>query len=126
MENRRLNPQHRHKSYRKKKNGRNFRRTKCDSINLGGRIGRRVVKKHRIEWIDLQDPFEINCESDHISSEIKSKLCAQKQPKFVPRAPVASNAAGSSVAVSNDNYVRELYLSDPEVSAAGDLSQVSA
>ena len=62
----------------------------------------------------------------HISSEIKSKFCAQKQPKFVPRAPVASNAAGSSVAVSNDNYVRELYLSDPEVSAAGDLSQVSA
>ncbi len=64
--------------------------------------------------------------SDHTSSEIKSKLCAQKQPNFIALAPVASNAARSSVAVSNDNYVRELYLSDPEVSGAGDLSQVRA
>jgi hypothetical protein len=99
---------------------------KCDSINLGGRIGRRVVKKHRVEWIDQQDLFEINCESNHISLEIKSKLSAQKEPNFVATAPLASNAAGSSVAVSNDNSVRELYRSDPEVSGAGDLTQVSA
>jgi hypothetical protein len=100
--------------------------TNCDSINLGGRIGRRVVKKHRVEWTDLQDPFEINCESDHISSEIKSNLCAQKQPNFVAPAPLASDAAEFSVAVSHANYVRELYLSDPEVSGASDSFQVSA
>ncbi len=53
-----------------------------------------------------------------------SKLWAQEQPKNVPPAPLASNAAGSRIAVSNDNYVRLLYLSDSEVTVASNLSSV--
>jgi hypothetical protein len=52
----------------------------------------------------------------------QSKIGAQKQPKNVAPAPLASNAAGPSVAVSNDKDAVESYLSCPEITNAGDLS----
>jgi hypothetical protein len=55
-----------------------------------------------------------------------SKLRAQKWPKIVDPAPLASNTAGSSVALSNGNGGGDLYLSDSEVSQKCDSSQVSA
>ena len=51
-----------------------------------------------------------------------SKVRAQKRQKNVALAPLASNDAGSSVAVSNEYDVAYLYLSDPEISGAGDFS----
>lgn len=57
-----------------------------------------------------------------LSKKNHSKVGAQKQPKNVAPAPLTSNAAGSSVAVSNDKDAVESYLSCPEIPDAGDLS----
>ncbi len=46
--------------------------------------------------------------------------------KMFLHAVLASHAAGSSIAVSNDNYVRYLYLSESEFSEASNISSVSA
>jgi hypothetical protein len=55
-----------------------------------------------------------------------SKLRAQKRPKIVAPSPLSSDIAGSSVAVSNENYGTDFYLSDPEVSEESGLFRVSA
>ena len=49
-----------------------------------------------------------------------AQTLSSKPPKNVGTSPLASNAAGFSVAVSNDKDVGDLYLSNPEVSNAGD------
>ena len=53
---------------------------------------------------------------------VQSKVRAQKQPKIVTPAPLASNAVRFSVAVSNDICEGHLFLPDPEISDEGDLS----
>ncbi len=45
---------------------------------------------------------------------------SEKQPKNVAPTPLSSNAAGSSVVVSNDKDGVGSDLSDPEISNSGD------
>ena len=79
-------------------------------------------KKYRLKWINLKDPVKFYHGFGHFSFIHLSKVRAQKWQKNVALAPLASNAAGSSVAVSNDYDLAYLYLSDPEISGAGDFS----
>ncbi len=60
-------------------------------------------------------------DSDILYFKMLSKLQAQKRPKIVAPAPLSSDTAGSSVAVSNENHEADLYLSDPEVSEESGL-----
>jgi hypothetical protein len=71
---------------------------------------------------NLKNPFQNNHAFGHILLKNTTKNRARKWPKIVAPSPLASDAAGSSVAVSNDNDVGYLYLPDPEISDAGDLS----
>ena len=89
-------------------------------------MGRRVAKKHRVKWTDRQELYEISYGAGQYWLKKWSKLRAQKQPKNVPLALLVSNAAGSSIAVSNDNDVRFIHLSEPEVTEASDLFSVCA
>ena len=126
MEDREHIPQHRDKSHQNKKNGRNFWRAICNITSQGERMGRRVAKKHRVKWTDRQELYEINYGAGQYWLKNWSKLWAQRQPKNVPLAVLVSNAAGSSIAVSNDNDVRFIHLSEAEVTEASDLFSVCA
>ena len=79
-------------------------------------------KKYRLKWIDLKDPVKIYHGFGHFRFIQLSKVRAQKRQKNVALVSLASNDAGSSVAVSNEYDVAYLYLSDPEISGAGDFS----
>ena len=75
----------------------------------------RGVKKYRVKLSNLKNPFHYHYAFGHFISKNPCKVRARKWPKIVAPAPLASNAAGSSVAVSNDNDVGYLHLSDPEI-----------
>ena len=85
-------------------------------------MGKRDDKKYLLKWIDLRDSVKFYHGFGHFF--YGRILC----PKFELKSGkkmllwLASNAAGSSVAVSNDYDLAYLYLSDPEISGAGDFS----
>ena len=85
-------------------------------------MGRGDDKKYRGKLTHLKHPFHFDHGFGHFQSKDPSKVRAKKQQKNTPPAPIASNTAGSSVAVSNDKDVGLSYLPDPEISDAGDLS----
>ena len=79
-------------------------------------------KKYRVIWTNLKNSFQFHYAFGHFLLKKLSKVRAQKCQKIVVPAPLASNAAGSSVAVSNDNDMGYLYLPGPEISDADNLS----
>jgi len=83
-------------------------------------VGRGDDKKFRVKSTHLKYAFHFDYGYGHFQFLDPSKFRARKQPKNVAPAPLASNAAGSSVAVSNDKDVELSHLSDPEMSDAGD------
>ena len=68
-------------------------------------------KKYRLKWIDLKDPVKFYHGFGHFLFIQLSNVRAQKRQKNVALASLASNAAGSSIAVSNDYDVAYRALS---------------
>ncbi len=64
---------------------------------------RRDDKKYRVKLAHLKHPIHFDHRYGHLQFKDPSKVRAQKQQKMV--ALIASNAAGSSVVVSNDKDV---------------------
>ncbi len=83
-------------------------------------------KKNRVQLTNLKNPFQNNHAFGRSLLKNAPKVRARKWPKIGAPSPLALDAAGSSVAVSDDNDVRYLYQPDPEISDAGDLHKVSA
>ena len=81
----------------------------------------RGVKKYRVKLSNLKNLFHYHYAFGHFILKSPSQVRARKWPKIVAPAPLASSAAGCSVAVSNDNDVEYLHLADPEISDADDL-----
>ena len=77
-------------------------------------MGRCDDKNCRLKWINLKDPVKFYHGFGHFLFIQLSNVRAQKRQKNVALASLASNAAGSSIAVSNDYDMACLYLSDPE------------
>ena len=84
-------------------------------------MGKRDDKKYLLKWIDLRDSVKFYHGFGHLLFIHLSKVRAQKRQKKIALALLATNAAASSVAVSNDYDVAYLYLSDLEISGAGDF-----
>ena len=89
-------------------------------------MGRGDDTKYRVKWTNVKNPVDFDHELGIFLFKAPSKVRAQNGQKNVAPAPLASNAAGSSVAVSNDKAVRYVYLPDSEISEAFDFSEVCA
>jgi hypothetical protein len=85
-------------------------------------LARKGDKKYRAKLTNLKNRLQYDYGFVHFLLKNPSKVRAQKWPKIIAPAVLASNAAGTSVAVSNDNDVGFFYQPDPEISDAGDLS----
>ena len=93
MKIRRGNPQHRDKSCQKRKMVETFRRTKWERTSWGERLVRRDNEKCRVKSAHLKHPFYFDHRYGLLFSIDPSKVRAQKQPKIVAPAPLASDPA---------------------------------
>ncbi len=89
-------------------------------------LGWGTVKKYRLKWTNLKDQSESEYGGGHFSSKIWSEVRAQNEQKIVVQYIPAPFAAGFVTAVSNNKYAKDMYPSDPKVSAVDDVNPPSA